>query len=151
MSVVPERGRPKTNTGRQIFSPAPATRVKKSCAEGPHQVVDEKLVLRGAVVAFLTAGVLERQGVCLAQAVGRPRIVATGVQDMGQSEQQASAGTRVQLRIGQPLLQGRTIAFGQSAAEQGRQPRMGQRVGRLQLQCLSKRRLGGRQIAQFLL
>ena len=45
ISVVPERGRPKTKTGRRVSRPAPASRAKKSRSNAAEQTVDEPLVI----------------------------------------------------------------------------------------------------------
>ena len=91
MSVVPERGRPKTNTGRRVFNPAPVLRATKGCPNPRSKPSTKRSCSSGAYLAS-APGQFEGQGIGLAHTVGGTRIVALTVEDVSECEQQSSTG-----------------------------------------------------------
>ena len=86
--VVPERGMPKTKTGRGVSSPAPARRLEQLRREGGDQPIDVARVFVGVVGLAAAAAQLAGQGVGRLQAGGGLGVVAAGVGDMGEGKEQ---------------------------------------------------------------
>ena len=77
------------------------------------------------------------------QARGGASVIAAGIQDMRQGEEQPGARAVAKLRVGEAaLLQGGAVRFRQLAAQQRRQAGMWQGIARLQAQGLAKTDLG---------
>ena len=122
ISVVPERGRPKTNTGRRRVAPATGVRAKNSVSKASMQAVDEPLVLGRDVlaVAALASSLpwrWPRGGIRRRGRVRRGR--------RGREAEQQVPRPRPKFGIGQPALQRGEVLVGQLAAEQRRQPGVG--------------------------
>ena len=75
----------------------------------------------------LPLGQLQAEGVGLAEALGGAGVVAAGVEHVGQAEEEPGARAAGQVGVGQPGLERGEVVVGQLAAEQGRQPGVGQR------------------------
>ena len=108
---------PKTKTGWRVSSPAPAEPGEELGRERLDQSVDEPVVLGRVVAPAAPAALFEGQGVGLFEAGGGLGVVAAGVRDVGQAEQQVPRGsssssgsssreqTAVPVRIRQPAAQ----------------------------------------------
>ena len=149
ISVVPDRGRPKTNTGRRVSWPVPAIRAKNAASNVLQQAVDEPLVV-GRDVLAAALGQLHADGVGLAQAFGGAGVVAAGVEHVGQGEEEPGAGSWARLGSASRSSSSGEIRVGQLAAEQRRQPGVRDREVRLEPQRRAEGRLGLVQLALLL-
>ena len=149
ISVVPDRGRPKTKTGRLVSNPSAGGPCEEVAVERPQQAVDEMLVLGRRVVAPAPRQ-LQRQGVGLAQAVGGAVVVARASRTWARPNRSRARRPGASCGIGQPRFQGGEVGVGQLAAQQRRQPGVGQGEGRLQAQRRAEGGLGLGQVALLL-
>ncbi len=131
VKVVPERGRPNTNTGRSELDPASCKRAKNAAAELLQQHVDELLVLGGRIVTTLLIQ-FQRQGIGLPQAIRRPREITPRIEHVGHAEQHASPRPVADILVGDAFFDGGQVFVGEFAAQQRREARMRQRELRLQ-------------------
>ena len=123
ISVVPERGKPKTNTGRRVGARRRPVRREEVRPERRNEAVDKALVLGRDVGTLFRRGPAPGPGRW--PAAGNRRraaIFAPAVQDAGPGRTADGARGPSPSLGSASVLQGRQVGVGQLAAQQRRQP-----------------------------